>query len=115
MSVGVPKETMPLEKRVAQTPDTVSKLVKLGITVNVEAGAGEASKCSDDGYKAAGAKIVGKDQVRVSCVWCWWWWWCVCVCLRVSTRIFVLVEVGDWEAGKLGGGTMGGERGKRGT
>ncbi|CAM9474252.1 unnamed protein product [Pylaiella littoralis] len=63
MSVGVPKEIMPLEKRVAQTPDTVAKLVKLGITVNVEAGAGEASKCSDKGYEAAGAKIVSKDQV----------------------------------------------------
>lgn len=64
MSVGVPKEITPLEKRVAQTPDTVAKLVKLGITVNVEAGAGEASKCSDKGYEAAGAQIVGKDQVR---------------------------------------------------
>ncbi|CAN0035672.1 unnamed protein product [Ectocarpus fasciculatus] len=63
MSVGVPKEITPLEKRVAQTPDTVAKLVKLGITVNVEAGAGEASKCSDKGYEAAGANIVGKDKV----------------------------------------------------
>lgn len=64
MSVGVPKEITPLEKRVAQTPDTVAKLVKLGITVNVEAGAGEASKCSDKGYEAVGANIVGKDKVR---------------------------------------------------
>lgn len=64
MSVGVPKEVMPLEKRVAQTPDTVSKLTKLGITVNVEAGAGVASKCSDQRYKAAGANIVARDAVR---------------------------------------------------
>eukprot|EP00904_Undaria_pinnatifida_P001419 jgi/Undpi1/11278/HiC_scaffold_30.g13576.m1 len=63
MSIGVPKEITPLEKRVAQTPDTVSKLVKLGIAVNVEAGAGEASKCSDEGYKVAGANIVSKDEV----------------------------------------------------
>lgn len=65
MSVGVPKEVMPREKRVAQTPDTVSRLTKLGITVNVETGAGEASKCSDQRYEAAGAKIVGKDEVSV--------------------------------------------------
>lgn len=64
MSVGVPKEITPLEKRVAQTPDTVSKLVKMGITVNVEKGAGEASKCSDKGYAAVGANIVGKEEVR---------------------------------------------------
>lgn len=64
MSIGVPKEVMPREKRVAQTPDTVGKLTKLGITVNVEAGAGEPSKCSDDRYVAAGAKIVNRDAVR---------------------------------------------------
>lgn len=79
---------MPREKRVAQTPDTVSKLVKLGITVNVEAGAGEASKCSDDGYKAAGAKIVGKEQVRV-CLY----HVCACVCCCVLSRS------GAWECG----------------
>lgn len=63
MSIGVPKEITPLEKRVAQTPDTVAKLIKLGITVNVERGAGEASKCSDKGYADVGAKIVGRDEV----------------------------------------------------
>lgn len=63
MSIGVPKETAPLEKRVAQTPDTVGKLTKLGITVNVEAGAGESSKCSDSQYQAAGAKLVDRSQV----------------------------------------------------
>lgn len=64
MSVGVPKEVAPREKRVAQTPDTVARLTKLGITVNVEAGAGESSKCSDEGYAAVGAKIVGRDEAR---------------------------------------------------
>lgn len=67
MSIGVPKEVEPREKRVAQTPDTVGKLAKLGITVNVEAGAGEASKCSDERYAAAGAKIVDRDAVRSCC------------------------------------------------
>lgn len=65
MSIGVPREVLPLEKRVAQTPDTVGKLTKLGITVNVEAGAGEASKCSDAQYQGAGAQIVGRDEVGV--------------------------------------------------
>ena len=66
MSIGVPKEVAPLEKRVAQTPDTVAKLTKLGITVNVEKGAGEASQCSDDGYKAAGANIVSRNEVHTT-------------------------------------------------
>lgn len=64
MSIGVPREVGALEKRVAQTPDTVARLTKLGIAVNVEAGAGEASQYSDDGYKAAGANIVGMDEVK---------------------------------------------------
>lgn len=69
MSIGVPKEVTPLEKRVAQTPDTVSKLIKLGITVNVEMGAGEASKCSDERYQAAGANIVKREEVRITLLW----------------------------------------------
>ncbi|MEZ2739048.1 Re/Si-specific NAD(P)(+) transhydrogenase subunit alpha [Comamonas jiangduensis] len=56
--IGVPKETFPLEKRVATVPDVVEKLIKLGFTVAVESGAGEAANFSDDAYRAAGAQIV---------------------------------------------------------
>jgi len=41
MKVGIPKEIYPHECRVAATPDTVEKMVKLGLEVVIEAGAGE--------------------------------------------------------------------------
>src|SRR3989344_4826523 len=57
--IGVPRETFPGEKRVATVPDVVEKLIKLGFTVTVESGAGDAANFSDDAYRAAGAEIVG--------------------------------------------------------
>jgi NAD(P) transhydrogenase subunit alpha len=57
--IGVPRETFPGEKRVATVPDVVEKLVKLGFSVAVESGAGDAANFSDDAYRAAGAEIVG--------------------------------------------------------
>jgi NAD(P) transhydrogenase subunit alpha len=56
--IGVPKETFPGEKRVATVPDVVPKLAKLGFSVIVEAGAGEAASIGDAAYEAAGAKVV---------------------------------------------------------
>jgi NAD(P) transhydrogenase subunit alpha len=58
MLIGVPKETAPGEKRVATVPDVVEKLVKLGFTVAVESGAGDAANFADDTYRAAGAEVV---------------------------------------------------------
>jgi NAD(P) transhydrogenase subunit alpha len=58
MKVGIPKEIYPHERRVAATPDTVEKIVKLGLEVVVEAGAGEASAFTDAAYAEAGAGIV---------------------------------------------------------
>lgn len=57
--IGVPKETAPGEKRVATVPDVVQKLVKLGFSVAVERGAGDAANFADDTYRAAGAEVVG--------------------------------------------------------
>ncbi len=59
MRIGVPKETAPGEKRVATVPDVVEKLVKLGFTVAVESGAGDAANFADDTYRAAGAEVIG--------------------------------------------------------
>jgi NAD(P) transhydrogenase subunit alpha len=56
--IGVPRETFPGEKRVATAPEAVAKLVKLGFTVAVESGAGDAATISDDAYRAEGAVIV---------------------------------------------------------
>jgi NAD(P) transhydrogenase subunit alpha len=56
--IGVPKEVFPDEKRVATVPEVVEKLIKLGFSVAVESGAGDAANFSDDTYRAAGAQVV---------------------------------------------------------
>ncbi|WP_232533360.1 MULTISPECIES: Re/Si-specific NAD(P)(+) transhydrogenase subunit alpha [Ramlibacter] len=58
MLIGVPKEIAPGEKRVATVPAVVEKLVKLGFSVAVQSGAGDAANFPDDAYRAAGAQIV---------------------------------------------------------
>uniref|UniRef100_A0A8D3DIA7 proton-translocating NAD(P)(+) transhydrogenase n=1 Tax=Scophthalmus maximus TaxID=52904 RepID=A0A8D3DIA7_SCOMX len=55
--VGVPKETLQNERRVALSPAGVQLLVKQGFQVQVESGAGDESKFSDQLYKDAGATI----------------------------------------------------------
>lgn len=57
-TVGVPKEVKTAEHRVAMTPDGVRELERHGISVFVEAGAGEGASISDADYVAAGADIV---------------------------------------------------------
>ncbi|MFZ3220182.1 MAG: Re/Si-specific NAD(P)(+) transhydrogenase subunit alpha [Rhodoferax sp.] len=56
--IGVPREVFPGEKRVATVPEVVEKLIKLGFSVAVESGAGDAANCSDEAYRAAGATVV---------------------------------------------------------
>ncbi|WP_136418871.1 MULTISPECIES: Re/Si-specific NAD(P)(+) transhydrogenase subunit alpha [Oxalobacteraceae] len=58
LTIGVPREVFPGEKRVATVPDVVEKLIKLGFSVAVESGAGDAANFSDDTYRAAGAQII---------------------------------------------------------
>ncbi len=58
MRLAVLKERAAAETRVAATPDTVKRLVALGLTVAVEAGAGQASAMLDAEYQAAGAEVV---------------------------------------------------------
>ena len=55
MIVGVPKETAEGERRVALTPNAVSRLVNGGVEVVVESGAGDESFFSDGEYQEAGA------------------------------------------------------------
>ncbi len=57
MTIGIPKETYPGEKRVATVPEVVEKLIGLGFAVAVESGAGDGANFYDDAYAAAGAKI----------------------------------------------------------
>ncbi len=58
MKVAVARETEVGERRVALIPDTVSRLVKAGLEIWVEAGAGEGAFFTDAAYAAAGAQIV---------------------------------------------------------
>lgn len=58
MKIAVAKEIEVSERRVALNPDTVTRLIKQGLEVWVEAGAGEKSFFSDSAYQAAGATII---------------------------------------------------------
>ena len=58
MRVGVPRETKLDEHRVAITPDGVHELVRHGVEVVVESGAGEGSSIDDDAFRCAGATMV---------------------------------------------------------
>ena len=57
MKIGIPKEIYPDERRVAATPASVEKLIKLGYDVVIESGAGDAADYHDDTYQEAGAAI----------------------------------------------------------
>ena len=58
MRIAVPKEIEVCERRVALIPDTVARLVKQGVEVWIEAGAGDRAFFTDAAYEAAGAKII---------------------------------------------------------
>ncbi|MEO0971871.1 MAG: Re/Si-specific NAD(P)(+) transhydrogenase subunit alpha [Pseudomonadota bacterium] len=58
MKVGAPKESAPGEARVALTPDSASRLKKLGYDCVVESGAGLAASITDEAYEAAGVQVV---------------------------------------------------------
>ncbi|OOE58820.1 NAD(P) transhydrogenase subunit alpha, partial [Salinivibrio sp. IB282] len=61
MQIGVPKERLVNETRVAATPKSVEQLIKLGFDVVVEKGAGEQASFEDTAYEQAGASIVDTD------------------------------------------------------
>jgi len=58
MKIAVAKEIEVCERRVALIPDTVAKLVKKGLEVWVESGAGERAFFTDTDYEAAGATVI---------------------------------------------------------
>lgn len=60
--IGIPKEIMLGERRVAATPEVVRKMVSDGAIVVVETGAGEGSFFADDEYRAAGAELLADAE-----------------------------------------------------
>jgi NAD(P) transhydrogenase subunit alpha len=63
MRIAVPAEIYHDEARVAATPETVTKLAKLGASVVVAHGAGLRSGISDQDYAAAGATLTEPETV----------------------------------------------------
>jgi len=61
-SIGVPTEIKRDEQRVALTPDGVRELVGHGMEVRVQAGAGQGAGILDDHYRAAGARLVSREE-----------------------------------------------------
>jgi NAD(P) transhydrogenase subunit alpha len=57
MKVGIPKETLVGETRVATTPEIAKKLIASGLDVAVERGAGVAAHYPDADYEAIGATL----------------------------------------------------------
>jgi NAD(P) transhydrogenase subunit alpha len=64
MRIGVLKESAPRERRVALTPDAVARLVKRGLEVVIEHGAGESAFYPDSSYLEAGATMVAAADVH---------------------------------------------------
>ncbi len=62
MRLGIPKEILEGETRVAASPETVKKFLSRGLEALIEKGAGEASLIPDAEYERAGAKIVPDKQ-----------------------------------------------------
>jgi H+-translocating NAD(P) transhydrogenase subunit alpha len=57
MNVSVPKEVADGETRVALVPEVAQRLVKNGLNVTIEAGAGEGAHHPDASYSEAGASV----------------------------------------------------------
>jgi len=63
MRIGIPTEIREHEHRVAVTPETVKKMVKMGCEVLVEKGAGLGANITDAAFKEAGARLSTAKEV----------------------------------------------------
>lgn len=64
LTIGVPKESYPGERRVAITPSNVALLLKKGFSrILIERGAGVESQFTDEAYEQAGAETVDRRNV----------------------------------------------------
>ena len=65
--IGVPRETFPAEKRVAATPETITKLIAAGYAVVVERGAGSGSAIADADFEGVGATLADAGVIWGEC------------------------------------------------
>ena len=63
MRIAVPKEIREGEKRVALMPDVVSKLIRSGVSISIESGAGIHAQATDADYVAQGAEVSSGDVI----------------------------------------------------
>ncbi|KAI4684118.1 hypothetical protein J4E81_009282 [Alternaria sp. BMP 2799] len=64
LTIGVPKESYPGERRVAITPQNVKLLLKKGFSrILIERGAGSAAQFTDEAFEQAGAQTVDRRNV----------------------------------------------------
>ena len=63
VTIGVPRETFPGERRVALTPRACDAIAKLGASVVVEQSAGVEAGYPDDQYLARGARLASRAEV----------------------------------------------------
>ena len=63
MLIGILKENLEYENRVAITANIVKSLLSSGHKVNIESGAGESSFVSDNDFTQAGAVISNKSDI----------------------------------------------------
>ncbi|MGL1959546.1 MAG: Re/Si-specific NAD(P)(+) transhydrogenase subunit alpha [Colwellia sp.] len=62
MIIGIPKESLSGENRVAGAPSSISALIKLGFTVQLQKGAGNKASFTDEEFSDSGAEVVTKAK-----------------------------------------------------
>jgi len=62
MTIGVPKEVLKDEKRVALTPETATRIQKLGYQLKIQKSAGVEASFTDEAYREAGVEVVDKER-----------------------------------------------------
>ena len=66
MKVAIVKERRAFERRVAASPDTIKRMVGMGLEVVAESGAGEGAQFTDAAFAAAGASIAADAAAMLS-------------------------------------------------
>jgi H+-translocating NAD(P) transhydrogenase subunit alpha len=66
MVIGVPSEHGQIERRVALTPDAVTRLTASGVDVLVQSGAGDAAALPNEAYIEAGAAIAADGKALLA-------------------------------------------------
>src|SRR5271169_4373617 len=66
MRLALLRERRGSETRVAATPDTVKRLIGLGLTVAIETGAGASASIPDTEFAAAGAEIAADPAAALA-------------------------------------------------